>query len=93
MTEALRSTRMQLENTDRFLLCHDELSCRGEHCTLHNRSEHHMRSFPQHWRSDRGLIERICLHGIGHPDPDEIELNKNARGVHGCDGCCMKENE
>jgi len=50
-----------------------------------------MRSFPQHWRSDRAIMERICPHGIGHPDPDEYKLNGKsgwAEAVHGCDGCC-----
>lgn len=40
--------------------------------------------WPQHWRGDRHLMERICPHGVGHPDPDDI----NPDGVHGCDGCC-----
>ncbi len=84
----LRSTRMQLEHTETYLHCHDDLSCRGDYCTLHNRSDHAMRSFPQHWRDDRSLMERICPHGVGHPDPDEIYLDRNGRGIHGCDGCC-----
>lgn len=88
MSDALSSTRMLLENTNSYIWCHDELSCRGDYCTLHNRSDHHMRSMPQKWRGDRGIIERICDHGIGHPDPDEISLNK----VHGCDGCCVPSN-
>jgi hypothetical protein len=29
-------------------------------------------------------MERICSHGVGHPDPDEINTDK----THGCDGCC-----
>ena len=89
MSEYLRSTRMLLENTDTYIYCHDELSCCGDFCTLHNRSDHSMRSFPQKWRSDRGLMERICEHGVGHPDPDEIQLDKNGRSLHGCDGCCL----
>ena len=48
------------------------------------RSDHAMRSFPQSFRSDAGFIERICPHGIGHPDPDD----PFAPSVHGCDGCC-----
>lgn len=62
--------------------------CAGEHCTLHNRSDHHMRAWPQHWRSDRHMMERICPHGVGHPDPDELP---NINKVHGCDGCCNLE--
>jgi hypothetical protein len=37
-------------------------------------------------------MERVCTHGIGHPDPDHIAfLPKDKRrweSVHGCDGCC-----
>ncbi|WP_169807239.1 hypothetical protein [Herbidospora cretacea] len=55
-----------------------------------------MVSWRQGWRSDRGLMERLCRHGVGHPDPDDIDRKRRARGddfawaeaVHGCDGCC-----
>ena len=34
-------------------------------------------------------MERICDHGIGHPDPDEFRIrNGEDDGIHGCDGCC-----
>lgn len=89
MSHHSRSTSMQLEHTDIYLNCHDELSCRGEFCTLHNRSDHHMRSFPQEWRNDKNTMERTCPHGVGHPDPDDFMLAiKPYLGVHGCDGCC-----
>lgn len=79
-----------LEHTTKFFsTMHSQGTCLGEHCTIHNRSNHSMRIFPQHWRGDRMLMERICPHGIGHPDPDEINLDKDGRSVHGCDGCCM----
>ena len=82
--------KVKLENSDVILRAHKEDVCFGEFCTIHNRSDHSMRSFPQHWRSDRAIMERICPHGVGHPDPDEykIRLNKH-EGVHGCDGCCI----
>jgi hypothetical protein len=35
--------------------------------------------------------ERICEHGVGHPDPDDVGYWAG-RGYditrHGCDGCC-----
>lgn len=78
-----------LENTSTYLHVHDPDTCWGETCTVHNRSDHHMRSWPQNWRGDRGLMERLCPdNGVGHPDPDEIHLDRDGRGVHGCDGCC-----
>lgn len=82
----LDGTLVQLEHSDVWLHVHPPDRCLGEDCTVHRRSEHHMRGWPQHWRSDRGLMERICPdNGIGHPDPDSPP---GADTVHGCDGCC-----
>ena len=64
---------------------HDESVCRGRNCCIHNPSNHHMVGWDQNFRFDTRIMERICEHGIGHPDPD----NPNAVGYrHGCDGCC-----
>ena len=68
-------------------------------CVLHNPTEHSMRGLPLIWRSDRGIYERVCPHGIGHPDPDQEEYWRamrgdewaDAQGIHGCDGCCYEE--
>lgn len=63
-------------------------------CVIHRPSGHHMRDFQLHWRSDRGIFERICQHGVGHPDPDQFaywrERGTMAEAVHGCDGCCSQ---
>lgn len=75
---------------------HDRARCAGHPCCVHNPSEHHMYGWRQHWRSDRGLMERLCAHGIGHPDPDHVAFVRRVlgdelaweHGVHGCDGCC-----
>lgn len=63
---------------------HPPSRCEGRHCCIHNPSDHHMRNWPLHWRSDIRLMERICPHGVGHPDPDDLQNNH----IHGCDGCC-----
>lgn len=65
-------------------------------CVIHNPSQHSMRAFPTLWRADRGLMERLCPHGVGHPDPDDIAFKARVYGtafakaaaIHGCDGCC-----
>lgn len=57
-------------------------------CTIHAPSAHHMAGWPQHWRDDRLLMERICPHGIGHPDPDHWP-HVGQDLAHGCDGCCV----
>jgi hypothetical protein len=75
---------------------HRPIFCEGEDCPIHHPSQHHMRDWPLNWRGDRQLAERICPHGIGHPDPDHMarverfrgESWATADGVHGCDGCC-----
>lgn len=42
-----------------------------------------------------GLIEHVCEHGVGHPDPASAAHEAARRGhdtdtwlIHGCDGCC-----
>jgi hypothetical protein len=79
------------------LRVHSRSKCEGRDlpCCIHAPSDHHMRTWEMNWRSDTGVMERICPHGIGHPDPDHMAYvlsaqGENARwqGVHGCDGCC-----
>lgn len=53
---------------------HSEELCQGRPCVMHHPSDHSMREFKTHWRDDRGIMERICPHGIGHPDPDTISF-------------------
>ena len=47
----------------------------------------HMSKWPKNIR-ETGLVERVCPHGIGHPDPDWLKGRPSHWGVHGCDGCC-----
>ena len=79
--------------TGQTIRVHEKKDCEGQNCCIHNPSDHHMVNWPTHWRDDRGLMERICPHGIGHPDPDDIAFKErndlpDKKGVHGCDGCC-----
>lgn len=73
---------------------HKLVQCRGRACVIHAPSDHHMRSWPLTWRDDKGVMERQCPHGIGHPDPDDAAyLMSQGRGgaaIHGCDGCCHR---
>jgi hypothetical protein len=61
-------------------------------CVIHRPTPHHMRLWPLTWRDDRGIFERQCTHGVGHPDPDQFpyweECDRMYEAVHGCDGCC-----
>jgi len=84
----IRTTRLRV---------HDKTACedRGFPCVIHSPSQHHMADWPLNWRSDTGCMERICEHGVGHPDPDHMRWVLNCdpeaewHGVHGCDSCCI----
>ena len=40
-------------------------------------------------------MERLCKHGVGHPDPDDMAVKKRPLGgLHGCPcGCCGDTNQ
>ncbi len=42
-----------------------------------------------------GLVEDLCEHGVGHPNKEWLKKHdpdgKLRFGVHGCDGCCGKD--
>lgn len=71
---------------------HSRDLCAGRPCCLHNPSDHPLAQAPLRWRDDKGTMERLCEHGVGHPDPDDVAYNRTVLGrdvsVHGCDGCC-----
>lgn len=75
---------------------HPDTACADGPCVIHNPSDHHMRGWSLLFRADKGLMERLCAHGVGHPDPDDMAWHASqARdwlGVHGCDGCCRTTN-
>lgn len=89
----------------RILNTHGSDECSGPHCCIHNPSSHPLKDAPLSWRSDRALMERICKHGVAHPDPDDAahwerqvggeNADEAARRVlkfrqeHPCDGCCV----
>jgi len=94
--------RWSVDATDRHgipvgetaLVTHPPESCTGRPCVVHHPSDHHMREWPTLYRADRGITERACPHGVGHPDPDDLAYRQTlpcktfSVGVHGCDGCC-----
>ncbi len=85
---------------------HSPDKCKGHHCPFHNPSNHHMVDWPVTLRLDNlvtirldnfALVERVCPHGVGHPDPDSLawleSVGAEGFGVHGCDGCCRERDE
>jgi hypothetical protein len=80
-----------VSDTGQLLLVHNDGMCWGPYCPIHEPSPHALVAASRHWRDDRGIMERICDHGIGHPDPDDWKIFQGVdSGTHGCDGCCRK---
>lgn len=77
---------------------HENPECATYGCVIHHPTDPHQ-DWPTHWRGERGIMERICPHGVGHPDKDDLAFRQrmaDARGeplrhlgVHGCCGCCL----
>lgn len=82
-----KSLEPYTSGTGQKMMVHNKGVCFGPNCVIHNPSNHIMKDFPTYWRSDRSLMERICIHSVGHPDPDGIRSKSD--GIHGCDGCCF----
>lgn len=83
----------QVWTGSQWLVVHRGDECKGRNCAVHNPSNHPLKDAPLNYRADRGIMERICEHGIGHDDPDDLNYRElvgdpDASGVHGCDGCC-----
>lgn len=72
--------------------------CAGRPCSIHAPSAEARAigklsiRVPGPWDIKPMHFERICEHGVGHPDPDDLaywcSLGEDSMGVHGCDGCC-----
>jgi hypothetical protein len=84
-----------ITGTGQTLRVHSRVRFCDEGCTVHNPTDPHP-NWLTHWRSDRGIFERICPHGVGHPDRDALRFHAKMAGeeparwagMHGCDGCC-----
>ena len=86
----------------RHLRTHEETADCHEHgCVAHSptpvSASNPLGDAPYNWRGDRypPIMERICPHGIGHPDVDQANYNtRNGleyENIHGCDGCCVSD--
>ena len=73
------------------------VDCDIDGCAIHNPSYHPLSDAKQLIRTDKYmLVEDICEHGVGHPNPDSASFISKKIGdtsiwVHGCDGCCREE--
>ena len=74
-----------LENSGQIVRnVHHSKMCEGGPCTIHNRSGHPMRDWPQYFTD---TMVRVCDHGVAHMDPDTPLY----RGCLSCDGCCRED--
>jgi hypothetical protein len=63
---------------------HHSALCEGLRCSIHHRSGHAMRSWPQEFSG--GIMWRIAPDGQRHPDPDDMKVQaimEVLRGGHG----------
>lgn len=79
-------------DTGQVLKVHHSSRCAvkyNQSCPIHAPSDHHMKTWPQHWNTQTANMERVCEHNIAHHDPDDY--NARARGILHleCDGCCI----
>jgi hypothetical protein len=79
-----------------LLNVHTSEQCVGQHCVIHNPSQHHMITWPAEWDNDAKQVWRVCPHDLLHPDPDGLThlrtrsaLIRLGLGLHYCDGCCQ----
>jgi hypothetical protein len=92
--EEISSLLFELVQTGDIVLynVHDYAKCAGRECIIHSPSQRESDVLPLLWRPDRGIFERICPHGVGHPDKAQrdywLSTDQDYQFVHGCDGCC-----
>ena len=88
------ATRYLLPDGSELVGVHSSQNCEGRVCIIHNPTDHHMSDWPLHFRYDRIIFERICDHGVGHFDPDQMvyfsSIGREDESIHGCDGCCLR---
>jgi hypothetical protein len=84
-----------------LLKTHGPAQCAGQHCALHNPSDHPLAHAPMNWDSSRNLMVRFCPHNVWHPDADDLAYKHRSAGaawasnceLHKCDGCCSGKPE
>lgn len=82
--EPLPNRDQTLLESGQVLSHHGASQCRPP-CCLHGTATAAACKLPRQWRSDRGILEHVCEHGVGHPHPWA-----GSDSIHGCDGCCAE---
>lgn len=80
-----------------LLQTHPKWMCGTGFCCIHNPSDHPLRDAPMFWIDQFKSMDRLCSHGVRHPDPDDFafkvrvgvpHLLLSVIGAHECDHCC-----
>lgn len=88
---SLHKDKMPLYNLMRV---HDISLCQPRNCAIHNNpSLHQLTEEPLVWDDDWAAVKRECVHGLVHPDVDDLNYRKTTGQYHvflphNCDGCC-----
>lgn len=81
----------QTEMPDGRMLTHHNASvCAGQHCPLHNPSDHEYRQYPLDWDSLTGVMIRLLPSGETVIDPDEYRLHQKERYLYINRAVCNK---
>lgn len=70
------------------IVTHAQWSCIGDFCVVHRPMPGPWQDWPTRWRQDRGIMERVCPCGVGHPASEEYQwggdMEHGCCGVHTC---------
>lgn len=77
----------------KVIYIHNKKNCKGRGCPVHHPSDHEMKKWPMSWNLQVLSMERVCEHGIRHPDPDDYKFRQDNQidipdHAKDCDGCC-----
>lgn len=77
---------------------HERSQCIGEWCAIHRPMPGPWAQWPRWWREDRGIMERICACGIGHPVAEMYKWAYASNRIHllmhdCCDCQCARQLE
>lgn len=72
---------------------HDKDFCAGQICVMHNPINGDFRRLLLVWENNVKRYERVCEHGVTHPDPSQFAFwratGQEQLGTHPCDRCCL----
>lgn len=82
---------VHLLESGQSLQTHNSGQCFGQWCAIHRPMPGPWESWPRQWRDDRGILERVCPCGTGHPVAEMYEWAiANGKGFELVHGCCVE---